>query len=183
MFGDEDGRWTTLLCLTATATFSSLVSGATRLAFDAISSRGMRGSEGPICMPGLAVVVLSLGLLVGVVLGRKVPSVVVGSEVGGQDTLVCDADAATELFSLLVTGAARLAFDATSTSRRGMGGSNEVCVDGPIEGVMFGITGPQLKMILSHGDPLHEKTYLLPRGAPAYYHSSTMQLSKGCMQV
>jgi hypothetical protein len=43
-------------------------------------------------------------------------------------------------------------------------GSDEVCEDDPIEGVMSGMPGSQLKMILS--EPLHEKTYPLPQAAP-----------------
>ena len=68
MVGVEDGGWDTLICDAATATFS-LLSVATRLALDTISPRGRRGSEGPICMPGLAVVVLSMGAGEGLLVG------------------------------------------------------------------------------------------------------------------
>lgn len=45
MVGGEDGGRDTLICDAATATFSLLVLGATKLAFDAISMRGVGGSN------------------------------------------------------------------------------------------------------------------------------------------
>ena len=85
--------------------------------------------------------------------------VVDGSGDGGWATLLCDAATTTCFSPLLVSGATSLTFD--TISPRGMSGRNEVCVvDGPIEEVMSGMPGSQLKMILS--ELLHEKTYPLP---------------------
>ena len=74
-------------------------------------------------------------------------------------------------------GATRLAFD--TILWRGMGGSNEVCVDGPIEGVTSGMPG--LKMIVSYSELLHEKTNTLSWAASTC-HFSTMYFSNYFLQ-
>ena len=139
-------------------------------------SRGMRGSERAVCMPGLGLVVIVLSMdadsVLRIVLGcslavddlvLRIISVVAasGGEDGGWDALLWDA--ATAMFNPL-SGATRLAFD--TVSLRGMRGCNEVSADDPIEEVTS-----QLKMILN--EPLHGKTYPLPWAVPTHHYSTT----------